>query len=58
MTIFCDNLSAHLDLEVKIFFNGKVLLFYLPPNMKNFIQPIDAVLGRSVRILIGNFLDA
>ena len=57
--LFCDNLSAHLDQEVKtIFGNGKVVLFYLPPNMTNFIQPIDAGLGRSVRILIGHFLHA
>ena len=49
--LFCDNLSAHLDQEVKtIFGNGKVLLFYFPPNMTNFIQPIDAGLGRRVRM--------
>ena len=59
MILFCDNLSAHLDQEVKTLFgNGKVLLFYFPPNMTNFIQPIDAGLGRSVRILIGHFLHA
>ena len=56
--MFCDNLNAHLDEEVKqIFGDGKVLLFYFPPNMTNFIQPIDAGLGRSVRIEIGNSLD-
>ena len=56
--MFCDNLNAHLDEEMKqIFGDGKVLLFYFPPNMTNFIQPIDAGLGRSVRIEIGNSLD-
>jgi len=56
--LFCDNLRAHLDEEVKrIFGDSKVLLFYFPPNMTNFIQPIDAGLGRSVRIVIGNSLD-
>ena len=56
--LFCDNLKAHLDEEVKIIFgDAKVLLFYFPPNMTNFIQPIDAGLGRSVRIAIGNYLD-
>ena len=56
--LFCDNLKAHLDEEVKrIFGDAKVLLFYFPPNMTNFIQPIDAGLGRSVRIAIGNYLD-
>ena len=56
--LFCDNLSAHLDDNVKeIFGKGKVFLCYLPPNMTNFIQPIDAGLGRCVRIAVGNFLD-
>ena len=32
--LFCDNLKAHLDEEVKrIFGDAKVLLFYFPPNM-------------------------
>ena len=35
----------------------KVFLCYFPPGMTNFIQPIDAGLGRSVRISVGNFLD-
>ena len=56
--LFCDNLGAHLDAEVKrIFGDGKVLLFYFPPNMTNFIQPIDAGLGRTVRRQIGHCLD-
>ena len=56
--LFCDNLSAHLDEEVKsIFGNGKVFLCYFPPNMTNMVQPIDAGLGRSVRIKIGHALD-
>ena len=56
--LFCDNLSAHLDPDVKeIFGNGKVFLCFLPPNMTNFIQPIDAVFRRSVHIAIGIFLD-
>ena len=49
----------HFDEEVKqIFGNDKVFLCFFPPNMTNFIQPIDAGLGRSVRIKIGYFLDA
>ena len=36
---------------------NKVFLCYFPPGMTNFIQPIDAGLGRSVRISVGNFLD-
>ena len=53
--LFCDNLSAHLDTEVReIFGAGKVFLCFFPPNMTNFIQPIDAGLGRSVRTRIGH----
>jgi hypothetical protein len=56
--MFCDNLSAHLDEEVReIFGENKVFLCYFPPNMTNFIQPIDAGLGRSVRNKIANLLD-
>ena len=56
--LFCDNLKAHLDQEVKqIFGQGKVLLCYLPPNMTNFIQPIDAGLGRSVHCAVARELD-
>ena len=56
--LFCDNISAHLDADVKrIFGDRKILLLYLLPNMTNFIQPIDAGLGRTVRIKIGYCLD-
>ena len=56
--MFCDNLGAHVHDDVKtIFGDNKVFLCYFPPGMTNFIQPIDAGLGRSVRISVGNFLD-
>lgn len=56
--LFCDNLSAHLDEEVKkIFGDARVFLCFLPPGMTNFIQAIDAGLGRSVRLAIGRHLD-
>ena len=56
--LFCDNLSAHLDDEVKeIFSAGKVFLCYFPPAMTEIIQPIDAGYGRSLRCEIGNLLD-
>ena len=48
----------HLDDEVReIFGTGKVFLCYFPPNMTNFIQLIDAGLGRSVRTRIRHYLD-
>ena len=56
--LFCDNLKAHIHPAVKeIFGNAKVFLCFLPPNMTNFIQPIDAGLGRTVRIYITHILD-
>ena len=56
--LFCDNLGAHVHDDVRrIFGDNKVFLCYFPPGMTNFIQPIDAGLGRSVRISVGNFLD-
>lgn len=49
--LFCDNLRPHLDEEVKqIFGDGKVLLCCLPPNMTRVSQPINAGLGRSIRV--------
>ena len=44
--IFCENLSAHLDEEVKKIFGEE-----------KFLQPIDAGLGRSVRLSVGRHLD-
>ena len=56
--LFCDNLSPYLDEEVnKIFGEIKVFLCFLPPNMTNFFQPIDARLGRLVRLSVGRNLD-
>ena len=56
--LFCDNLKAHLDDEVKqIFGEGQVLLCFFPPAMTEVIQPIDAGYGRSLRSAIGRYLD-
>ena len=45
--MFCDNLAAHVDNDVKkIFGNGKVLLVYFPPVITEVIQSIDAGYGR------------
>ena len=53
----CNNLSVHLDPEVKqIFGSNKVFLCYLSPKMTNFIQVIDTGLGRSVQLAVGRFL--
>ena len=56
--LFCGNLSLHLDESVKnILGKIKVFLCFLPPKMKNFFQPIDAGLGRLVKLSVGRHLD-
>ena len=56
--MFCDNISAHLYPEVKkIFGINMVFLLYLPPNMKTFIESVDAGLGRSARLAVERLLD-
>jgi len=56
--MFCDNLAAHVDSDVKKSFgDGKVPLVFFPPAMTEVIQPIDAGYGRSTRCCIGNELD-
>jgi hypothetical protein len=58
LLLYCDNLSAHLNEDVKdIFRKGKVLLCYFPPAMTEIVQPIDAGYGRSLRCQLGNLLD-
>ena len=58
IVLYADNLSAHLNPEVKqIFGNAHVLLIYFPPNMTEMVQPIDAGYGRSLRAAIGRELD-
>ena len=56
--LFCDNLVAHLDEEVKNVLAGVgIFLYCLPPNLTETLQPIDAGYGRSVRLAIGSLLD-
>ena len=58
MLLFCNNLGAHVRDDIrKSFGDNKVFFCYFPPGMTNFIQSIDAGLGRSVRIYVGNFMD-
>ena len=58
VSIFCDNLSTHLDDGIRnICGDDKVLLHYFLPNMTNFIHAIDAGLGICVTIYIGCALD-
>ena len=55
---FCDNLKAHVNERVRdIFGKGHVFLCFFPPNMTHIVQPIDAGIGRSLRVAIGHALD-
>jgi hypothetical protein len=57
--VFCDNLSSHLADSVKtIFRNGNVVLCFLPSDLTEAVQPIDAGYGRSIRCCIGDLLDS
>ena len=58
VVLFADNLSAHLNPEVKrIFGESRVLVIYFPTAMTEMVQPIDAGYGRSMRSAIGRELD-
>ena len=56
--LICDNLDAHCcDKVLKIFGDANVFVFFVVPGCTDSIQPIDAGVGRLVRIYIGQALD-
>ena len=56
--LICDNFKAHVNDQVQnIFGYAKGLLYYLPNNMTEVVQQIDAGYGRSLRCNMGNVLD-
>ena len=56
--LFYNHLSTRLyDRAMRKLGDAKVLLYHFHPNMTNLIQPIDAGLGRSIRLYIGHALD-
>lgn len=56
--LICDNLDAHCFRDVlEIFAEGNILVWFCVPGCTDLIQPIDAGIGRSVRILVGHALD-
>ena len=56
--LFCDNLSAHVAQETReIYAQGNVFLYFLPPNVTESLQAIDAGYGWSMRCAIGRLLD-
>ena len=55
---FCDNLKTHVNDQVQnIFGYAKGLLYYLPNNMTEVVQQIDAGYGRSLSCTMGHVLD-
>ena len=56
--LICDNLDAHCCEEVlEIFANANILVWFVVPAWTDLIQPIDAGIGRSIRIYVGHALD-
>ena len=56
--LFCKNLKAHVNDQVRnVFGDEKLLLYYLLKNMTEVVQLIDAGYGRSLMWLIGYVLD-
>lgn len=57
--MFCDNLDAHCWEEVlACFASHHVFVVFFVANCTDGLQPIDAGIGRSVRINVGHELDA
>ena len=56
--LFCGDLKYHVNDQIqKILGDAKVLLYFLPKNMTEVVQPIDAGYGRSLRCKIEHSLD-
>jgi hypothetical protein len=56
--LICDNLDAHCFSDVlDIFAYANILVWFCVPGCTDLIQPIDAGIGRSIRIYVGHALD-
>lgn len=56
--LICDNLDAHCYKPVReIFGAANILVWFCVPGCTDLIQPIDAGIGRSIRIYVGHDLD-
>ena len=57
VVLFCDNLKLYIEKYFKYMFcDNKVILFWFPPDINNFIQPNDTVIGLSVHTAICHLL--
>ena len=58
MLLFADNLDAHCHLPVlEKFAQANIFVWFVVPGCTDLIQPIDAGIGRSIRIYVGHALD-
>ena len=58
MLLFADNLDAYCHLPVlEIFAQANIFVWFVVPGCTDLIQPIDAVIGRSISIYVGHALD-
>jgi hypothetical protein len=56
--LICDNLDAHCFEDVLVIFgSANILVWFCVPGCTDLIQPIDAGIGRSIRIYVGHALD-
>ena len=56
--LFADNLDAHCyELVLEVFSQANILIWLIVPGCTDLIQPIDAGIGRSIRIYVGHVLD-
>ena len=58
MLLFYDNLDSHFHLPVlENFAQANIFVWFVVPGCTDLIQPIDAGIGRSIRIYVGHTLD-
>ena len=55
--LFCDNLKAYIEKYFRsIFGDNRIIMCWIPPEIDDFFQPNDTVIGRSVHIVICHLL--
>ena len=58
LLVICDNLDAHCHGPVlEVFSKGNVFVLFVVKNCTDCIQPIDAGIGRCMRVCVGHALD-
>ena len=58
MLLFADNLYAHCHLPVlEKFAQDNIFVWFVVSGCTDLIQPIDAGIGRPIRIYVGHALD-